>query len=215
MISLLYKEFKLSINIMAYFMPLLGTLLLIPDWTYFIAFMYAFITIPVTFVICKDQRDHAFSVLLPVRKKDIVKARFISVAIVEMLQIFMAVIFALISNTLHSNGNAWLMDLNVAFFGIVFAIYALFNFVFMTMFYKTAHKILLPVFVSLLIVLVFTALTEYVIQTIPAMKMYFDGLNKERLIQQIPVLIAGILIYISTMIVSYKISYKRFEKIDI
>ena len=213
--NLLYKEFKLSINIMVYFMPLLGALLLIPDWTYFIAFMYAFISIPVTFVICKDQRDHAFSVLLPVRKKDIVKARFISVTVIEMLQIAVAVVFALISNALYPQGNRWLMDLNLAFFGIVFVIYALFNYIFLTMFYKTAHKIALPVVVSLLVTVIFTAAAEYVIQAVPLIGRVFDGLGGGRLINQIPVLLAGILIFVGLMTLSYKKSYRSFEKIDI
>ncbi len=65
-------------------MPLLGVLLLIPDYPYFIAVMYAFISIPVTFVVCKDQKDIYFSVLLPVRKKDVVKARFVSVVAIEL-----------------------------------------------------------------------------------------------------------------------------------
>lgn len=213
--SLMYKEFKLSINIMAYFMPLLGALLLIPNWTYLIAFMYAFITIPVTFVICKDQRDLEFSVLLPVRKRDIVKARLYSVAIIELIQILVAVIFAIISNALYPHGNAWLLDINFAFFGLVFVIYSIFNFLFLTMFYKTANKIALPVLISLFASLIFAVGAEYLIQAIPAFNSYFDGVGAGKMVSQLPVLLVGILIFIGSLVAAYNISYKRFEKIDI
>ena len=67
--NLLYKEFRLSVQPPAYFLVLLAGLLLIPQYPYFIAFMYVFITIPIIFTVCKEHKDIYFTVLLPVRKE--------------------------------------------------------------------------------------------------------------------------------------------------
>ena len=69
------QEFKLVIHPLYHLIPLFGALLLIPNWVYFVALMYfLFIAIPNIFVNAKAQNDTGFSVLLPVRKSDVVKA---------------------------------------------------------------------------------------------------------------------------------------------
>lgn len=214
--NLLYKEFKLSIAPWAYIIPLLGVLLLIPDYPYFISLMYAFfITIPTTFVICKEQRDVGFSVLLPVRKRDIVKARYISIIAIEMLHILFAVIFGVINNSLYPQGNTWLMDINIAFFGFAFVMFAIFNAIFMTMFYKTAYKIAVPVFISISVTVIIIGLIEIAVQFVPALKAALDGSPNGVFGPQLLVLAGGMGIFVVSAFLSYKKSVKRFENIDV
>ena len=79
--NLIYKELKLSINPLFYLVTLLGSLILIPNWVYFIAISYLlYIAVPNIFTTNKAQNDIAFSTLLPVRKRDVVGARIISIA---------------------------------------------------------------------------------------------------------------------------------------
>ena len=212
--SLLYKEFKLAVNPFSYLVPLLGLLLLIPDYPYFIALMYVFfITIPTTFSVGKDQRDIQFSVLLPVRKRDIVKARYISIIVIEMIHIVLAVIFGIINTKLYPQGNSWLMDINTAFFGIAFMMFGVFNTIFLAMFYRTAYKVAMPVFVAMTVTVIFIVCIEFLIQSIPVLKMYLDGIGN--MVGQLPVLAAGILMFAVSNVISYKQSAKSFEKLDI
>lgn len=213
--NLLYKELKLAINPVAFIMPLLCALLLIRDYLYLIAFMYTFITIPIIFTVCKEQKDIYFTALLPVRKKDAVKARFISVIAIELLQIIVAVPFAIINNKLYPEGNMFLMDANTALFGLVFIMYAIFNTIFLTGFYKTAYKIAFPLTLSIAVTLVYSVIIEFLIQSLPSLKSSLDTLDKGMFLRQTSVLFVGIIIYILSAIISYKKSADNFEKIDV
>lgn len=213
--NLLYKEFKLAINLIAYFMPALGALLLIPNYLYFLPFMYAFITIPIIFSVCKEQKDIYFSVLLPVRKKDIVKARIISVIAIELLQIIIAVPFAIISSKLHPLGNSWLIDANMALFGLVFVMFAIFNSIFLPRFYKTAYKLAFPLILSLAATFLYVVIAEILVQSVPILKTYLDTLGNDMFFVQLFILIVGTLIYVLSALLTYKKSSSNFEKIDV
>ena len=196
-------------------MPLLCVLLLIPDYPYFIAYMYIFITITVTFVVAKEHKDIFFTVLLPVRKKDVVKARIISVIMMELVYIIISIPFALISNSLHPQGNSWLLDPNFAFYGLVFVMYAIFNAVFLTLFYKTAYKMVIPAILSISSAIIFAAVVEYVIQKVAIIKSNFDTLDRNMILVQILILVAGLLIFVGSAVLIFRKASKNFEKIDI
>ncbi len=212
--NLLYKEFKLMISPYVYMIPLLGALLFIPEWPYFIALMYVFfITIPNLFIFGRDQRDIQFSVLLPVRKRDIVKARVYSVVIIELLQIGAAAVFGTIKNSLFPHAS-YLLDVNVAFFGFAFIMFGIYNLVFFPMFYKTAYKLAKPSVISCIAALAIVALAEFSVQSVPALRV-LDGIGPGTLIYQLPVLAAGILLFAALNAAAFKWSAKRFETIDV
>lgn len=213
--NLMYKEFKLSIQPMTYFLLALSALLLIPHYPYFIAVMYSFITIPVMFSICKEQKDILFTVLLPIKKSDVVKARVLSVMSIELLQIAIAVPFALIRNYFTPSGSELLIDPNAAFFGFVFIMFAIFNVIFLPGFYKTGYKIAIPTTVAMIVVMLYVTIVEGLIQIIPVLKYTLDTLDSGMLIYQLPILLIGMLIFAGSVVLSYKVSAARFDKIDI
>ena len=87
--ALLYKEFKLAMHPMCYvFIAFFPLMVLIPDGGYpkGIAFIYLLTCYPVLFLGAnkgQQSNDLLFSTLLPVRKKDIVKARIFTVIILQ------------------------------------------------------------------------------------------------------------------------------------
>ena len=209
--SLLYKEFHLVIHPLFYLVLLFGALLLIPEWVYFVAVMYFFfITLPNIFTTSKAQNDIGFSAMLPVRRQDIVKARMASVIILEVLQILLTAVFAAINLAIYPNGNS-LLDTNVTFIGCVFIIYAIFNVIFFPMFYKTAYKIGVPVIVATIAVVLLATGIEFLIVLVPALKV-LDGRN---FLVQLPVLAGGIVIFVLLNMAAFRISSKRFDRIDL
>lgn len=213
--NLLYKEFKLTIHPLFYTVSLLGVLLLIPTWPFFIALTYIFyISISNIFTNAKAQNDIGFTVMLPVRKRDIVKARCMSIIGVELLNLAVAVVFAIIRKRLYSHMNFFL-EPNIAFFGIAFIMYAIFNGIFFPMFYKTGYKIGIPVIVATIAALVFATGVELAVQFMPSINLALDSLNKNMLIWKLLTLAIGIIIFIVSSIITYKISAKRFEKLDL
>lgn len=211
--NLLFKELKLSIHPVVYFMPFLVVLLLIPEYPYFIAFMYVFITIPIIFTVCKEHKDIYFAVLLPVRKRDIVKARFMAVIAIELMQLLIAVPFAIINKVLYPQGNSVMLDVSMALFGFVFIIYAIFNAIFLPGFYKTANKMVLPVTLAVAAAFVFGVLVEFAVQAVPFFKLHFDTVGM--LLGQAAILVLGIGIYIVSNHLAYGKAAGYFDKIDV
>lgn len=210
--NLLYKEFALTIHPLYFLVPLFGALLLIPQWPYFIALMYFFfISIPNIFAAAKAQNDTGFSAMLPIRRSDIVKARVLSIVVLELAQILVAALFVFINMKYFQSSN-FLLDANIAFIGFVFIIYGVYNVVFFPMFYKTAYKIGPPVIVGLTAALLCATAIECLVLAVPFARV-LDG--KQNLLAQLPVLGLGIILFILLSIAAYKSSVKQFEKVDI
>jgi small-conductance mechanosensitive channel len=210
--NLLYKEFALSIHPLFFLVPLLGALVLIPNWPYFIAMMYfMFISVPNIFMTGRAQNDITFSVLLPVRKRDVVGARVMSVVILELLSVAVTVVFAFVNAALYEKGND-LLDANVAFFGLTLIMYGLFNVIFLPMFYKTAYKLGLPLIASITVAVVYAFVVESVIQAVPAAAV-LDGRTPTP--AQWVTLAVGIIFYALTTFAAYRASARRFAHIDL
>ncbi len=215
MFNLLYKEFRLVIHPLYYLMPLFGALILIPFWVYFVALMYfLFIAFPNIIVNAKAQNDTGFSVLLPVRKSDVVKARVLSMVVHEVLQIAVAAIFVAISLSVFKQNN-FLIDANIAYLGCGLVMYGLFNLVFFPMFYRTAHKVGIPMVASLVTAFLFATAIELLVVFVPQVTFVLDGRTSEALVRQLPVLAAGIALFSGLTWLAYRLSAKRFEKVDL
>lgn len=210
--NLLYKEFILAIHPMFFLVLLLGALLLIPEWVYFLAPMYFFlIVLPNIFGMGKASNDIGFSAMLPVKRGDIVKARVFSVIILEVLQILVTAIFAVINLLIYPKGNG-LIDANAAYIGFVFIIFAIFNIIFFPMFYKTAYKIGLPVVLANAAAIITAAGIELLIIFVPEFKI-FDG--RENLIAHFSALAGGIIVFALLSVIALKMSVKRFENVNL
>ncbi len=215
MSNLIYKEFRLVIHPLFFVTALFGVLILIPNWVYFVALMYfLFIAIPNIFMNVKAQNDTGFSVLLPVSKSDVVKARIWSMSLLEIVQILVAAIFVAISVKINPKGN-FLIDANLAYLGCSLVMYGLFNIIFFPMFYKTTYKIGIPLIVALTAVFLFTGAIEVLVVTVPAVAHVLDGVSSAALVHQIPVLAAGIALFAGANWLAYRLSARNFEKVDL
>ena len=212
--DLLYKEFKLWWHPAWFLFLLFGSFLLIPSWPYFIAFWYIFFAFNVVFIAERSNHDVFFTVSLPVRKRDVVRARVCFVAFIELLQIIVAIPFAVINNAVYLQGNQAGMNTNFAFFGLIFIMYAVFNLIFLPGFYKTAYKAA-PMIWAILSVIVYAVAVDVAVVFIPVLRTNLDGLGASHFASQLPVLIAGIVLFALLTLLAYRISANRFEKVDL
>lgn len=213
--NLLYKELKLAVHPSIFIFPFIGMLLLIPAYPYFVAFVYTFIGFGNLFMMGKTNQDVFFTVSLPIRKKDVVAARFYTIAAIELLQIAVAIPFAIISSHINTQGNAAGIDANLALFGFVFIMYAIFNAVFLPLFYKTGYKIAMPLFLAIVSVSVFLVGAEIAVQMVPFLKNTLDTPQAGGMIPQLLILTAGILIFVLANILACKKAASNFEKVDL
>jgi ABC-2 type transport system permease protein len=215
MSNLIYKEFRLVIHPFFFLIALFGALILIPNWVYLVALMYfLFIAIPNIFMNVKAQNDTGFSVLLPVRKSDVVKARVVSMSILEIVQVLVAAIFVAISIKVNPKGN-FLIDANIAYLGCALVMYGLFNLIFFPMFYKTAHKIGVPLIVGFTAVFLYAGIIEVMVVAVPAVARVLDGVNSAALLRQIPVLAIAIALFAGLSWLAYRLAANNFEKVDL
>ena len=86
--ALLYKEFKLAMHPICYiFICLFPFMLLIPSYPIGVGFIYLMSCYPILFLGAnkgQQSNDLLYSTLLPIRKKDIVKARIFTVIIMQV-----------------------------------------------------------------------------------------------------------------------------------
>jgi ABC-2 type transport system permease protein len=217
MYNLLMKELKLSVSPFFYFMPFLtGALMLIPGWLYFLVILYfCFITIPNMFAGYKTQNDLIFSSMMPVTKKDIVKARVSVIVILEVMHIVVAMIYGVITLRLYPNLKYIFFAPSFGFWGLCFVMLAIFNIIFITMYYKTAYKYGAATITSITAAMLFAGGAEWLgIQN----SFVFDllkGTGADNLAIQISILITGIVIFAIFTLIAYHIANKRFEKVEI
>lgn len=160
--NLVYKEFKLSINKFFVILPfVLALLLFIPQWIYTIAFSYFFwISVSTIFSAYNAQEDMSFCSTLPVTKRDIVKSKIAAFFILEGLHIVTGLAVGLIHNEIYGSYN-FLLDINIAFVGIILGMYSLFNIIFLPMYYKSAYFFGKPVTYASAAALIYAFMFEY------------------------------------------------------
>jgi len=217
MVNLLMKELKLGVNPFFYFMPFLtGALMLIPGWLYFFVVLYfCFITIPNMFAGYKTQNDLIFSSMMPVTKKDIVKARVSVIVILEVMHIVVAMIYGVITLRLYPNLKYLFFAPSFGFWGLCFVMLAIFNIIFFTLYYKTAYKYGAATLVAIAAAMLFAGGAEWLgIQNSFVFDL-FKGTGADNLAIQLSILITGILIFAIFTIIAYHIANKRFEKVEI
>lgn len=209
--NLVYKELRLSINKFFYIMPvLLSALFIIPQWFFTLVFMYMFwITVPQVFSSYLANEDYNFTSMLPVTKKDIVQSKIIALVVIELIHLAVGVVFAIIHNHLWGVWN-FSLDANIAFFGVGFLMYGIFNIVFFPYYFKSGYFFGKPTIAGTIITIIYAGIIEYGVIKYQFMRDLFEG----NITSQLIVLIVGIILSIILTITALQISQKRYEKID-
>jgi len=215
MLNLIYKDFKLAIHPFFLVLPFItGALMLIPGWLYFLVLMYfCFFTVPNVFANYKTNNDLMLSTLMPIKRKDIVASRILSIMALEVFHIGVAIIYAIINRNLYDQTWFYFIQPNVAYFGLSFIMFALFNVTLFPIYFKTGYTYGVATVVSTTVMLIFAGAMEYFAITNRAMGQFLRG--SEGLMSHIGLLIFGIVVFMVLGLLGYKLSVKRFEKVDI
>lgn len=214
--NLLIKELRLGVHPFFYFMPFLtGALMLIPGWLYFLVILYfCFLTIPNMFAGYKTQNDLIFSSMLPVTKKDIVKARIYVIVLLELLHLIVAMIYGAISVRFFPELVYYFFKPTFGFWGLCFVMMAIFNLIFISMYYKTAYKYGAATFASITGAMLFAIGAEWLSIENYSIYEFFKGAGSDQLANHLFVFIAGIVAFALFTIIAYYIAIKRFEKVE-
>ena len=139
--TLLYKQLRLVCQPMTLVFCLFGAMLLIPAYPYTVMWFYVMLGLFFSFLNGREQKDVYYSALLPIRKRDTVKANCLFVGLIELLALVIAVPFALLRAKLGIGDNPVGLNANVTLFACGLMLFAVFNAVFLLSFYRTAYKV--------------------------------------------------------------------------
>ncbi|MDL4839896.1 ABC-2 transporter permease [Aquibacillus rhizosphaerae] len=217
MYNLVIKDLKLGINPWFLALPfLIGTLMLIPNWIYFLVLQYFFwISVPNIFAQFKAQNDLVFTMTMPVSRKDMVKARVTVIVILELLHIVIAMIFGLFTFQLYPDMTYSFFAPHMGFWGLCFVMLAIFNIIFIPMFYKTAYKYGSAATASITATLLYFASVQWLGIQNSFVFETFNGNGADNVSLQITILIVGIVIFTVFTIAACSIAIKRFGRLDI
>ena len=222
--ALLYKEFKLAMHPICYvFICTFPFMILIPSYPVAVGFIYLLSAYPILFLGANKGRqsnDLLFSTLLPVRKKDIVLARIITVLFMQLIYILitsalypLALYFQHLINKLDAIPGLSL-DGYVSILAIVIIGFGIADLVFFLKYYKNGRSILLPTLMTILGFILYLAVFSIVIPYIPGCEWYKDILCNKGVGIQFAFLGGALVISFLLHLLTYKISSKRLEKVD-
>ena len=215
--NILIKEIKLSASVLSFIFILFGLMFFLPGYPVLCGVFFVTLGIFQSFQNARETNDILFSALLPIAKRDVVKGKYLFVCLIEVCALLLMGIVVIFRMTLLSEASAYrtnaLMNANPFALGMAFFIFGLFNLIFVGGFFKTAYKFARS-FVSYIVTAFITIGIGESLHHIPGLE-FFNSFGKDRLLVQLLLLLSGAVIFVIMTFVSYRLSCKRFEKIDL
>lgn len=191
----------------------LGCLVLVPSYPYSVIFMFGCLAPYITFLSARETNDAWYTAVLPVTKRESVLGKCLLVVFFQLFQLLFSVPFALLRNFLNIANNPVGLDATVAWYGFGFIVYAVFDFIFLTTFYKSGYKVGKS-FVFAAIFMVLLMVSVEATAHIPAL-VWMDSCQPENLLMQLPILVVGIICYGVLIPLAYRISARHYENVDL
>lgn len=212
--TLLYKQLRLACHPMTPVFCLSGIMLLIPNYPYSVAFFYVTLGLFFTFLNMREQKDIYYSALLPLRKRDTVRAAVAFTVLVELLSVVITALFCLLSAKLQpGKDNAVGMDANLMLLGAGFVLYGVFNLVFFVCLYRSGYKVGAAYLKANLALWPMMLLAE-ALPHFPSL-MWLNRVDTQANLRQIPILLFGIAVFAVLTMLAYRRSARLYERVDL
>lgn len=212
--TLLYKQLRLACHPMTPVFCLSGIMLLIPNYPYSVAFFYVTLGLFFTFLNMREQKDIYYSALLPLRKRDTVRAAVAFTVLVELLSVVITALFCLLSAKLQpGKDNAVGMDANLMLLGAGFVLYGVFNLVFFICLYRSGYKVGAAYLKANLALWPMMLLAE-ALPHFPSL-VWLNRVDVRANLRQIPILLFGIAVFAVLTMLAYRRSARLYERVDL
>jgi len=215
--ALVVKELKIATPIITYIFLAFALMTFIPNYPILVGSFFICLGIFKGYELGREGNDILYSVLLPVRKRDVVSAKFKAACIIEVIAFVIIAIFSAIRMLFLSGIGPYafnnLMNPNLYFLGCVLLIFTVFNVFFIGSFFKTAYKVGIPFVIFCIITAIVISAAE-ILHHIPGLNI-LNGFTPDALLIQGIFLICATIVFIGLTLISCHIAKSRFEKIDI
>ncbi len=213
--NLLIKEMKLASSPLSYLFLAFAFMTLIPGYPILVGSFFVCLGIFQSFQSIRETNDILYTVLLPIDKRDAVKAKFVFVCFIELLALALMAVLTALRMTLLRDAVVYatnpMMNANLVYLGFAALVFALFNQVFLGGFFKTAYKFGKPFVVFIILSMLLICAAE-VLHHIPGLE-FLNG--NERLGIQAVILIWALGVYAASTAASCARAGNRFEALDL
>ena len=215
--NLLMKEFKLATPVITYLFIGFSLMTFVPGYPILCGAFFVCMGIFQSYQINRESNDILYSVLLPVSKKDVVKSKYLAVAVLQMAAFILCTIFTFVRMSVFPNSvvyeNNVLMAANFIYLAFVLLIFACFNAIFIGGFFKTAYGIGKPFVLFIVANFSIIAVAE-ALHYIPGLE-WMNVLDFGFMTKQVISLVIAAGVYVASTVISCRVSCLRFEKIDL
>lgn len=213
--TLLHKEFRLVVPPAYWLVAGLVVFNLIPHYPMIIGVSYFLLVVFIAFSEANANKDHEFTISLPVPRNRVVLAKHLTVAAVELVQLAALAIVAVFAALLYPTGNLVGLDGNAAFFGFVLMSLGLFNVIFLPGYFATGYKTGRPGVLAAIVFFLSYGLFELLVTLTPDLSRILDTLDPIHAGAQLLVLVVGVIVYVGLTAASYRLSVRRFDRVNL
>ncbi|MBR4768759.1 MAG: ABC-2 transporter permease, partial [Lachnospiraceae bacterium] len=211
--KLLNKELKLAIIPLTWFFLAASLMTLIPGYPILLGSFFVCLGLFQTFITFRESNDILYTALLPVKKRDAVKAKYLMVLFFECLSFLLMCILTALRMTVLAGAKPYvtnfLMNPNPIYLGFVLLVFLTFNLIFVGGFFRTAYKVGGPFIAFIIVAMLIVAVSES-LHHIPGL-VFLHTPSGEKLGLQWIVFGIALTVFALGTFLSERKSKKRFE----
>ncbi len=212
--ALMHKELRLALHPTNVIFLFMAAMVLIPNYPYYVAPFFSALGVQFLCLTGRENGDVLFTLLLPVSRRDAVKARFLTAMLFELAQLLLMVPFILLKDALSMPDNLAGMEAGPAMLGFSLLLLGLFHLVFFPLYYRDVSKVGLPFLLSMALYTPVMVALESFTYFVPFFRDVLDTRGGAFLPQKLLILLGGGLAYLLLTALAFRLSVKRFETGD-
>ena len=213
--KMLTKEWKLCMHPTGYIMLLCSALILVPGYPYGVTCFYMGLAIYFICLTARENHDASYTLMLPVSRRDAVRARILFCAVLEAADVLLIIVFILIKNAIGYIKNPAGLDAGTALVGDALLIFAIFNMIFFPNYYKDINKPGKAFLFASAAVFLWIVLEVIGTYTIPFFRDVLDTRDPEHMGDKLLFTLGGLALFLAGTARSIQMSAKRFEAVDL
>lgn len=215
--SLLNKDIRLWASPLAWIFLIAAGMTMLPGYPILVGSFFVCFGIFQSFQSGRENNDTLYSVLLPIRKVDVVRSKYRFTVMIQMIGFVVMSALTLLRMTRMADSVVYqsnaMMNATPYYLGFVLMVFTAFNVFFLGRFFKTAYKIGIPFLIYGIASFLIIALGE-VLHHLPGLS-YLHTQGGEKIGTQLCFLAICAVIYLFGTLFSCRTSMRRFEQIDL
>ena len=211
----LMKEWKLCMHPMGYIMLLCASLVLVPGYPYGVTCFYMGLAIFFICLTARENHDAAYTLMLPVSRRDAVRGRILFCSVLEVLDLVLIAVFILVKKAIGDTPNPAGLDAGVALVGDAMIIFAIFNLVFFPNYYKDINKPGKAFSFAAIAVFLWIVLEIAGTYAVPFFRDVLDRPDPAYMSDKLLFAFGALALFVAGTAWSIQISTKKFEAVDL